>query len=139
MSSKKDSDPSPKYRGKRVTTNGNQLVANTEALVAEAGVFYPITPSTEMGENYQLSFAKGQLTAFGESLVASEAEGEHAAQGGAIAMSVTGKRTVNLTPGQGRVYGVAARPQAGSETPGPEDGRGRQMRSERQSPSAVAQ
>jgi len=96
----------PKYPGKRVTTNGNTLVASTEALIAEAGVFYPITPSTEMGENYQLFYAKGQLTAFGESLTAIETEGEHAAQGGAIAMSVTGKRVVNFTSGQGLVYGV---------------------------------
>ncbi len=100
------SNKKAKYRGKRVTTNGNQLVSNTEALIAESGVFYPITPSTEMGENYQLSYAKGQLTAFGESLTAIETEGEHAAQGGAIAMSVTGKRTVNFTSGQGLVYGL---------------------------------
>jgi len=98
--------PSYKYPGKRITTNGNQLVAGAEALMAEAGVFYPITPSTEMGENYQLMYAKGQLTAFGEALTAVEAEGEHAAQGGAIAMSVTGKRTVNFTSGQGLVYGL---------------------------------
>lgn len=95
-----------KYPGKRVTTNGNQLVSSTEALIAEAGVFYPITPSTEMGENYQLLYAKGQLTAFGESLTAVETEGEHAAQGGAIAMSVTGKRVVNFTSGQGLIYGL---------------------------------
>ncbi len=98
---------SPKYPGTRVTTNGNQLVAfYTEPLVAEAGVFYPITPSTEQGENFQLQYAKGQLNAFGDSFIAIEAEGEHAAMGGAIAVSVTGKRTVNFTSGQGIVYGV---------------------------------
>ncbi len=96
----------PRYPGIRVTTNGNQLVSSTEALMAEAGVFYPITPSTEMGELYQLAYARGQLTAFGEPLTAVEAEGEHAAQGGAIAMSVTGKRVVNFTSGQGIVYGI---------------------------------
>ncbi len=100
------STATPRYPGIRATTNGNQLVSGTEALIAEAGVFYPITPSTEMGENYQLLYAKGQLTAFGEALTAVETEGEHAAQGGAIAMSVTGKRTVNFTSGQGLVYGV---------------------------------
>ncbi|MFQ5652328.1 MAG: 2-oxoacid:acceptor oxidoreductase family protein [bacterium] len=100
------SSSTPRYPGKRVTTNGNQLVAATEALIAEAGVFYPITPSTEMGENYQMLYAKGQLTAFGEALTAIETEGEHAAQGGAIAMSVTGKRVVNFTSGQGLVYGL---------------------------------
>ena len=38
--------------------------------------------------------------------IAIETEGEHAAQGGAIAHSVCGKRVVNFTSGQGVVYGV---------------------------------
>ncbi len=97
----------PKYPGIRITTNGNQLVSYfTEARVADGGVFYPITPSTEMGEMYQQSFAEGRLTVFGASTLAIEAEGEHAAQGGAIALSVSGKRTVNFTSGQGIVYGL---------------------------------
>jgi pyruvate-ferredoxin/flavodoxin oxidoreductase len=86
-----------KYPGKRVTTNGNALVCGTEQLISDAGVFYPITPSTEMGELFQNAYAHGQLNAFGRPLTAIETEGEHAAQGGAIAMSVTGKRTVNFT------------------------------------------
>ncbi|MDA3961817.1 MAG: 2-oxoacid:acceptor oxidoreductase family protein [Planctomycetota bacterium] len=97
----------PKYPGKRITTNGNQLVAqHTEPLIADAGVFYPITPSTEQGENFQMAYAQGRLNAFGQSFIAMEAEGEHAAQGGAIAASVTGKRVVNFTSGQGIVYGL---------------------------------
>ncbi len=95
-----------KYPGKRVTTNGNSLVCSTEQLICDAGVFYPITPSTEMGELFQTAYAQGQLNAFGRPLTAIETEGEHAAQGGAIAMSVTGKRTVNFTSGQGVVYGL---------------------------------
>ncbi len=48
------------FPGIRVTTNGNQLVSYyTESRLAEAGVFYPITPSTEMGELFQQSFAQG--------------------------------------------------------------------------------
>jgi len=95
----------PKYPGIRLTTNGNQLVAyHTEARIAEAGVFYPITPSTEMGENFQLSFANGELNVFGDPKIAIETEGEHSAQGGAIAISVTGRRAVNFTSGQGVVY-----------------------------------
>lgn len=97
----------PKYPGIRITTNGNQLVSlYTEARLADAGIFYPITPSTEMGEMYEQSVAKGDLTVFGDSRLAIEAEGEHAAQGGAIAYSVTGKRVVNFTSGQGVVYGL---------------------------------
>ncbi len=42
----------------------------------------------------------------GNNTIAIETEGEHAAQGGAIAHSVCGKRVVNFTSGQGVVYGV---------------------------------
>ncbi|MFQ5411534.1 MAG: 2-oxoacid:acceptor oxidoreductase family protein, partial [Phycisphaerae bacterium] len=97
----------PRYPGIRITTNGNQLVSYyTEARITDGGVFYPITPSTESGEMYQQAFAEGKLNVFGHSKLAVEAEGEHAAQGGAIAFSVTGKRTVNFTSGQGLVYGL---------------------------------
>ncbi len=96
-----------RYPGIRITANGNQLIAyHTEARIADAGVFYPITPSTEGGELFQQSFAEGNLTVFGNSTIAIETEGEHAAQGGAIAHSVCGKRVVNFTSGQGIVYGV---------------------------------
>jgi len=97
----------PRYPGIRVTANGNQLVSyHTETRIADAGVFYPITPSTEGGELYQQAFAEGKLNVFGRNTIAIEAEGEHAAQGGAIAHSVCGKRVVNYTSGQGVVYGV---------------------------------
>ncbi|MBS1787032.1 MAG: 2-oxoacid:acceptor oxidoreductase family protein [Acidobacteria bacterium] len=95
------------YPGIRVTANGNQLVSyHTETRIAEVGVFYPITPSTEGGELYHQAFAEGKLDVFGHNTLAIEAEGEHAAQGGAIAHSVCGKRVVNYTSGQGIVYGV---------------------------------
>ncbi len=52
----------PRFPGVRVTANGNQLVSyHTEARIADAGVFYPITPSTEGGELYQQAFAEGKL------------------------------------------------------------------------------
>lgn len=97
----------PRYPGIRVTANGNQLVSwHTETRITDAGVFYPITPSTEGGELYQQSYAEGRLNVFGRATVAIEAEGEHAAQGGAIAISVCGKRIVNFTSGQGVIYGA---------------------------------
>jgi pyruvate-ferredoxin/flavodoxin oxidoreductase len=96
-----------RYPGIRVTANGNQLVSyHTETRIADAGVFYPITPSTEGGELFQQAFAEGHLNVFGGNTIAIETEGEHAAQGGAIAHSVCGKRVVNFTSGQGVVYGV---------------------------------
>src|SRR5271157_1728824 len=71
-----------RYPGIRVTANGNQLVSyHTETRIADAGVFYPITPSTEGGELFQQAYAEGHL-------------------------NVCGKRVVNFTSGQGVVYGV---------------------------------
>ncbi|MDE3149352.1 MAG: oxidoreductase, partial [Acidobacteriota bacterium] len=96
-----------RFPGIRVTANGNQLVSyHTETRIADAGVFYPITPSTEGGELFQQAYAEGHLNVFGHNTLAIETEGEHAAQGGAIAHSVCGKRVVNFTSGQGVVYGV---------------------------------
>ena len=97
----------PKYPGVAVTCSGNQLVAqHVETRVTEGGVFYPITPSTEGGELYQQSYAQGELNVFGQPKIAIECEGEHAAQGGATAFAVTGRRTVNFTSGQGIVYAM---------------------------------
>jgi len=97
----------PKYPGFPVTCNGNQLVTEwVETRITEGGVFYPITPSTEGGEIYQQAFAQGALDVWGNQKLAIECEGEHAAQGGATAVAVTGKRTVNFTSGQGIVYAM---------------------------------
>ena len=97
----------PKYPGVRVTCNGNQLVTQyVETRITEGGVFYPITPSTEGGEIYQASYASGELNVWGAQKIAAETEGEHSAQGGATAFSVTGRRTVNFTSGQGIVYAM---------------------------------
>ena len=64
----------PRFPGIRVTANGNQLVSyHTEARIADAGIFYPITPSTEGGELYQQAFAEGKLNVFGGNTIAVEA------------------------------------------------------------------
>ena len=65
---------SPPFPGIRVTANGNQLVSyHTETRIADAGIFYPITPSTEGGELYQQAFAEGKLNVFGGNTIAVEA------------------------------------------------------------------
>ncbi|MFP6895399.1 MAG: 2-oxoacid:acceptor oxidoreductase family protein [Roseibacillus sp.] len=97
----------PKYPGIPLTCNGNQLVAeHVEVRITEGGVFYPITPSTEGGEIYQAAYADGKLDVWGNQRIAIEAEGEHAAQGGATAVAVTGRRVVNFTSGQGIAYAL---------------------------------
>jgi pyruvate-ferredoxin/flavodoxin oxidoreductase len=61
----------PRYPGTRVTANGNQLVSyHTETRIADGGIFYPITPSTEGGELYQQAFAEGKLNVFGRNTIA---------------------------------------------------------------------
>ncbi len=103
----KKNTASPKYPGIAVTCNGNQLVAeHVEVRVTEGGVFYPITPSTEGGEIYQQAYAEGKLDVWGNQKIAIETEGEHAAQGGATALAVTGRRVVNFTSGQGIAYAM---------------------------------
>ena len=105
--SKAANEPGPKYPGIRVTCNGNTLVAKyVETRITEGGVFYPITPSTEGGELYQQSYAQGELDVWGNQKIAIETEGEHAAQGGATALAVTGRRVVNFTSGQGLAYAM---------------------------------
>ena len=98
----------PKYPGIRITTNGNQLVSYyTEARIADGGrILSDQHRQPRWVRCSKQSFAEGKLTVFGGSKLAVETEGEHAAQGGAIAFSVTGKRTVNFTSGQGIVYGI---------------------------------
>lgn len=97
----------PKYPGVPVTCNGNTLVSrHVETRITEGGVFYPITPSTEGGELYQQSYAMGELDVWGNQKIAIETEGEHAAQGGATAFAVTGRRVVNFTSGQGLAYAM---------------------------------
>ena len=103
----KASPAAPKYPGIRVTCNGNQLVAQwVEVRITDGGIYYPITPSTEGGEIYQSSYAMGELNVWGGQKVAVETEGEHAAQGGATAFAVSGKRAVNFTSGQGIAYAM---------------------------------
>ncbi len=97
----------PRYPGIPLTCNGNLLVAeHVEVRITEGGVFYPITPSTEGGEVYQAAYADGKLDVWGNQKIAIEAEGEHAAQGGATAVAVTGRRAVNFTSGQGIAYAM---------------------------------
>ena len=105
----------PRYPGIRVTANGNQLVSyHTETRIADAGIFYPITPSTEGGELYQQAYAEGKLNVFGGNTIAVEAEGEHAAQGGAIALLRVrqARRQLHVRAGR-RVRRGAVLPRAG--------------------------
>ena len=98
----------PRYPGIRVTANGNQLVSyHTETRIADAGVFYPITPSTEGGELYQQAFAEGKLNVFGQqhaSRSRPKANTPRRAARSRTRCAASGSSTTR--PGQGVVYGV---------------------------------
>ena len=65
----------PRFPGIPVTCNGNRLVSHwVEVRITEAGVYYPITPSTEGGEIYQQAFSEGILDVWGNQKLSVEAE-----------------------------------------------------------------
>ena len=87
-----------KRRGRPKTTGKGTLIGVPNFTVQKATI--SLFGTGAPGSNGVLE------NVFGQNTIAVEAEGEHAAQGGAIAHSVCGKRVVNYTSGQGVVYGV---------------------------------
>lgn len=96
----------PRYPGIRVTANGNQRVSyRIETRRTDPGTFYPATPSNEGNELYKQAHAEGKLNVF-DRHTGVEADGEHAAQGGAMAHSLCGHRAVNFMSDQGVDCGI---------------------------------
>ncbi len=91
--------------GTRAVVVGNTLVSICEREGTDADGIYPITPSTQMGEQWAEAAAVGYLNISGRPLIFIEPEGEHAAVGkrqtyvlniGARAMT---KATLNVHAG----------------------------------------
>src|SRR2546428_6045912 len=92
----------PRYPGVRVTANGNQLVSyHTETRIADAGVFYPITPSTEGGELYQQAFAEGKLNVFAETSSPGRRKANKPPKVAPMPHSASGNPAANTTLAQG--------------------------------------
>lgn len=97
----------PKYPGKYEVINGNGAVARVMNLVCGGVIGYPITPSTEISETFQLNVASGQKNVWGRHPFFFEPEGEHSAQSGAMGAALTGGKYVsNASSSQGILYAM---------------------------------
>jgi pyruvate-ferredoxin/flavodoxin oxidoreductase len=87
--------------------NGNGAVAHVMKHVCGGVIGYPITPSTEIAENFEAARAEGQLNVWGKHPFFVETEGEHSAQGGALGAAMAGGNFIsNASSSQGILYGL---------------------------------
>lgn len=97
----------PKYPGETEVINGNGAVARVMNLVCGGVIGYPITPSTEISETFQLNVAAGQKNVWGQHPFFFEPEGEHSAQSGAMGAALTGGKFIsNASSSQGILYAL---------------------------------
>jgi len=84
--------------------DGNSAVIACERESSDAAGAFPITPSTQMGEQWAEAAASGHLNIAGRPLIFIEPEGEHAAAAVTAGLSMGGLRAANFSSGQGIAY-----------------------------------
>lgn len=95
------------FPGVTEVINGNGAVAYVMKHVCGGVIGYPITPSTEISELFEVARAQGQVNVWGKHPFFVETEGEHSAQGGALGAALTGGNYVsNASSSQGILYGL---------------------------------
>ncbi len=85
------------------TTDGSGMVVHVEIRGCEAGIAYPITPSTSMGVGFQTAFSNGLKNLWGTDLMWLQPESEHSSASASEGYAVAGGRVTNFTSGQGLV------------------------------------
>ncbi|MGC3995603.1 MAG: 2-oxoacid:acceptor oxidoreductase family protein [Propionicimonas sp.] len=96
-----------RYPGVPDVINGNGAVAHVMKHVCGGVIGYPITPSTEISENFEAARADGQLNVWGRHPFFVETEGEHSAQSGALGAALVGGNFIsNASSSQGILYGL---------------------------------
>ncbi|MEM0951977.1 MAG: 2-oxoacid:acceptor oxidoreductase family protein [Cyanobacteria bacterium P01_H01_bin.74] len=85
------------------TTDGSGMVVHIETRACEAGIAYPITPSTSMGVGYQVAFSNGMKNLWGKDIQWLQPESEHSSASATEGYAVAGGRVTNFTSGQGLV------------------------------------
>ncbi len=91
------------YPGTHTTADGSAVVVWVEQHVSDGACAYPITPSTNMGNGYQLAVANGQKNLWGTELFFLEPESEHSSASACEGFALAGGRVTNFTSGQGLV------------------------------------
>lgn len=92
-----------KYPGIPGTADGSAMVVHVETRACEAGIAYPITPSTSMGVGYQTAYSNGMKNLWGKDIMWLQPESEHSSASASEGYAVAGGRVTNFTSGQGLV------------------------------------
>lgn len=100
MAKKKDGVP---YPGIPVTADGSEMVVWSETNITQGAVAYPITPSTTMGQGYEVAASNGEKNLWGDRLAFIEPESEHSSASACEGFALCGGRVTNFTAGQGLV------------------------------------
>lgn len=91
------------YPGIPGTADGAGMVVHVETRACEAGIAYPITPSTTMGVGFQVAFSNGMKNLWGKPIMWLQPESEHSSASASEGYAVAGGRVTNFTSGQGLV------------------------------------
>ncbi|MBI4041662.1 MAG: 2-oxoacid:acceptor oxidoreductase family protein [Deltaproteobacteria bacterium] len=91
------------YPGIPTTADGSEAVLWVETHITQGACAYPITPSTHMGQGYELSVANGKQNLWGDLLCFLELESEHSSASSCEGFALAGGRVSNFTSGQGLV------------------------------------
>ncbi len=91
------------YPGEPITADGAEMVVWVETNISQGAVAYPITPSTTMGQGYEIAASAGGKNLWGERLMFVEPESEHSSASAAEGFALGGGRVTNFTAGQGLV------------------------------------
>ncbi len=92
-----------KYPGIPSTADGSESVVWVETYITEGACAYPITPSTNMGQGYQVAVANGKKNLWGTPLSFLELESEHSSASSCEGFALAGGRVSNFTSGQGLI------------------------------------
>ncbi len=84
-----------------VTIDGNQAASHVAYALSEVAAIYPITPSSNMGENCDEWAAKGRRNIFDQILKVVEMQSEGGAAGAVHGALVSGSLTTTFTASQG--------------------------------------
>jgi pyruvate-ferredoxin/flavodoxin oxidoreductase len=93
----------PRYPGLPRIIDGIGAVVWAETHAADGACAYPITPSTEMGVQFEQAVANGMTNVFGRRLAFLEPESEHSSASAAEGFALAGGRVTNFTCGQGLI------------------------------------
>lgn len=91
------------YPGIPGTSDGAGMVVHVETRACEAGIAYPITPSTTMGAGFQAAYSNGAKNVWGTELTWLQPESEHSSASATEGYVVAGGRATNFTSGQGLI------------------------------------